>query len=282
MEAKTITVLAIASWTLMAVCSGQGLGNTGMSPDPALQEIDTTAREKPGDLPNLLRAKLSAKPVVATAGTLVGRAFKDVSDRTTVLLARSMVFESDYADQEAVLEIVRQALLNSPSRLHPQIVAAAIVSILDPEEPVIIELAGAVSAQEEGEDVDEKAVKSVGGKFGVNLEVTDQVRNLPSLEGPLTYRLAANGEPGALALDDAILAVAISVDPGLDLAQFPVVLNGYGQTGFNPPGVVANGGFNPPGLAANGPDNLREPVDPRILDPRLAIKPVPSPTPVSP
>ena len=266
----------------MAVCSGQGLGNTGMSPDPALQEIDTTAREKPGDLPNLLRAKLSAKPVVATAGTLVGRAFKDVRDRMTVPLARSMVFESDYADQEAVLEIVRQALLNSPSRLHPQIVAAAIVSVLDPQEPVIIELAGAVSAQEEGEDVDEKAVKPVGGKFGVNLEVSDPVRNLPSLEGSLTYRLAGNGEPGALALDDAILAVAISVDPALDLAQFPVVLNGYGQTGFNPPGVVANGGFNPPGLAASGPNNLREPVDPRILDPRLAIKPVPSPTPVSP
>jgi hypothetical protein len=206
MEAKRSVILGIVSWTLVAVCQGQNLAKPDTSPESAFQEIDKIALDKPGHLPSLLRAKLSATPPVATAGALVGRSFKEVGERMTVPLARSIIFESVYADQGAVLEIVRQALLSAPARLHPQIVAAAIVSVTDPEQPVIIEVAG--------------PVPSLG-----NLESTDAAANPLAQEGPLAYRLAATGETGALALGIAILAVATSVDPNLDLTQFPIALS---------------------------------------------------------
>jgi glycosyltransferase involved in cell wall biosynthesis len=179
--------------------------------------------------------------------------FKEVGEHMTVLLARSIIFESVYADQGAVLEIVRQALLNAPERLHAQIVAAAIVSVTDPERLVIIEVAGPVPGPD-------------------NLERTDSAANPLAQEGPLAYRLAETGETGALALGIAILAVATSVDPNLDLTQFPIALDGY----FLP-------GFNPPGFAASGPYDLGEPINQRILDPRLPlVSPSPSPVPVIP
>jgi hypothetical protein len=253
MEAKRSVILAVVSWTLAAVSQGQNLARPSPSPELAFQEIDTIALDKPGDLPTLLRAKLSATPPVGSAGALVGRAFQEVGERMTVPLARSIIFESVYADQEAVLEIVRQALLNSPARLHAQIVAAAILSVTDPERLVIIEVAGPVPAPG-------------------NLETTDLAANPLAQEGPLAYRLAATGETGALALGVAILAVATSVDPNLDLTQFPISLNGY----FLP-------GFNPPGFATGDPYDLGEPVDQRILDPRLPlVSPSPSPISVSP
>ncbi|MBV9275921.1 MAG: hypothetical protein JO333_18655 [Verrucomicrobia bacterium] len=255
MEAKRSLILAIVSWTLAAFCPGQNLAKPSPSPELAFPEIDRIALDKPGDLPNLLRVKLSATPPVATAGALVGRAFKEVGERMTVPLARSIIFESVYADQEAVLEIVRQALLNAPARLHPQIVAAAILSVTDPERLVIIEVAGPVTGSD-------------------NFARTDLAANPLAQEGPLAYRLAATGETGALALGIAILAVATSVDPNLDLTQFPIALNGY----FLPK-------FIPPGFAAGGPYDVGDPVNSQVLglDPRLPlVSPSPSPTPVSP
>jgi hypothetical protein len=253
METKRNVILVIVSWTLAAVCQAQNLAKPSTSPELAFQEIDTIALDKPGDLPSVLRAKLSATPPVATAGALVGRSFKEVGERMTIPLARSIMFESVYADQAAVLEIVRQALLNAPARLHPQIVAAAIVSVTDPEQLVIIELADAVPGLD-------------------SLERTDLAANPLAQEGPLAYRFAATGETGALALGVAILAVAISVDPNLDLAQFPISLNGY----FLP-------GFNPPGFATGDPYDLGELINSTIVDPRLPlVSPSPSAVPLIP
>jgi hypothetical protein len=274
MQVRTIPVLAVLSWSLVAVCAAQNSQNTDTNLESAFRQIDRLALGKPGDLPSFLWSKLTTAPPVGEAGTLVGRSFKDVGDKMTYPLTRAIIFESVYPDQEAVLEIVRQALLNSPSRLHPQIAASAIESTLDPEQTVIIEVAGAILKPEKGRESDQKA----GGKFKVNLNVSDQGADPPSEQGPLTYRPVGTSEPGAMALGDAILAVAISVDPNLNLAQFPIALNGY-----------ALPEFNPPGFAANGPYNLRDPVEMRVIDPLLPFvsptptpAPLPSPTPVSP
>jgi hypothetical protein len=286
-------IVAIAFWTLAALCQSQSLQKAATSLESAFQEIDATALNRPSDLPILLRSKLTTTLPVAVASALVGRSFKDVGEHMTVPLARAIIFESVYADQAAVLEIVRQALLNAPSRLHAQIVAAAIVSVTDPEELVIIELAEAAPGLQKDEvapglqkDVDKKAVGSVSETFRVNLEASDPDANLPAQQGPLGYRRAAPGEPGGLALGDAILAAAASVDRNLDLTQFPIAIDSY----FLPR-------FTPPGLAATGPYDLREPfgsnpfsanpANSGIMDPRLPLisptpPPVPSPSPVSP
>jgi hypothetical protein len=165
--------------------------------------------------------------------------------------------------------------------------------VTDPKELVIIELAEAAPGLEKDEaapglqkDVDKNAIGSAGETFRVNLQTSDPDANLPAQQGPLGYRRAAPGEPGGLALDDAILAAAASVDRNLDLTQFPIAIDGYSLPGFTPPG-----------LAATGPYNLREPFNSNpfsanpansgILDPHLPLisptpPPVPSPSPVSP
>ena len=271
MQARTLLALALFSWTLALACPGQNAPSGRTDPGSASQEIDTLARDKPGDLPSFLRSKLSPATSIAAAGALVGRAFHEVGQGMTIPLARFLIFESVHTDQKAVLEIVRQALVNSPPRFHQQIVAAAIASLEDPELPVIIEIAAAGLGPEHSERADENATGAAGAR--ANLGANDLSPDLSAQEGPLAYRVVAAGEPGALALGDAVLAAAASADPTLEPVLFPFVAFGH----FLPE-------YNPPDPAAGGSSDLPPPVSSSssILDPRLPlVSPSPSPVPVS-
>ena len=99
-----------------------------------IAELEQAVRLHPADAPILVRAAILSATVkpVTFAGVAVGAALNALGDSIDSLSVGRLVNAAGKARPEAILEIVRIAIRETPHRLHRDVVAAAATAVPDP------------------------------------------------------------------------------------------------------------------------------------------------------
>jgi len=129
---------AAAEQKLVEQLSGQSILASTV---PLLEgAVGAASQKQPGSAPDYVRVTLKSRPDAdAIAPAIVAAAVKGVGPDAAPTLIGRIVYEAVRVTPDAVLDIVRAAVRNSPASYAPEIVSAAVGAVPDPYKLVVCE-----------------------------------------------------------------------------------------------------------------------------------------------